>query len=244
MKKDKINLHAGIAILCLWLGVSNSSHSMGLRSFVALPVEKGGTVLRLAYERSKEINTDFLTTSVAHGFTSTQTFLLSFPYRLSPAGGDRQGDVSVLYRDIVWQEDVWSGTDRLGLMGGVIIPTEADRDSAVQAGFVYTHFKNRHELDVDALYQAGMNDRTDAARFDISWQYRLSPVSRPDWGIAQELNSVLELAGRWDKGNNMTHQLTVGLQWIQKKLVIEGGVIKDINNTNETRYLLSTRFHF
>jgi len=166
------------------------------------------------------------------------------PYRLTPTGGNRQGDVSALYRHIVWQQDSFSGTDRLGLPGGAIVPTVSNRDAAVQAGFVFTHFKNRHEIDVDGLYQSGQGSRADSGRYDLSWQYRLSPSDRLDWGISQELNSVLELNGRWNEGNNITHQLTLGLQWIHPKLVIEGGVTKDLNNTNEVRYILSTRFHF
>lgn len=217
---------------------------MGLRSFVALPVEKEGAVIRLAFEHVKESNTDTLSTSMAYGLSANQTLLLGLPYRISPAGTNRQGDLSALYRHIVWQQDSKSGTDRLGLLGGVIVPTENDRDAAVQAGFVFTHVKNRHEIDIDALYQSGINNRADSGRYDISWQYRLSPSEYPDWGIGQELNSVLELNGRWAEGDNITHQMTVGLQWIHQKLVIEGGIAKDINNAKEMRFILSTRFHF
>ena len=156
---------------------------MGLRSFVALPVEKGGTVLRLSFEHAKDTDTDSLTTSAAYGFTATQTLLLGMPYRLSSTEESRQGDISVLYRHIVWQDDSPSGTDRLGLLGGVVVPTENDRDTAVQAGFVFTHFKNRHEIDVDALYRVGVGSRADSDLYDIFWQYRLYPVEHPYWGL-------------------------------------------------------------
>jgi hypothetical protein len=217
---------------------------MGLRSLVALPVEKGGAVIRLTFERANDAATETLITNATYGFTANQTLLLGAPYRLSPSGNNRQGDVSVLYRHIVWQQDMLSGTDRLGLLGGVIVPTENDRDAAIQAGFVFTHFKNSHEIDLDALYQSGTANRPDSGRYDISWQYRLSPVEHPDWGISTELNTVLELNGRWNEGNTVTQQFTAGLQWIHKKIVIDGGVVKDLNNAYETRYLISTRFHF
>ena len=136
------------------------------------------------------------------------------------------------------------GTDRLGILAGLIVPTENDRDAAVQAGFVFTHFKNRNEIDVDILYQSGIDNRLDSGRYDLSWQYRLSPVDRPDWGFASELNTVVELNGRWNEGNSVSHQLTLGLQWIHPKVVIEGGMVNDLNNANETRFILSTRFHF
>lgn len=244
MKKSKTRIILSLSVAFFGLGMIDSAYSMGLRSFVALPVEKGDTVIRLTFEHAKDADTDNLITSAAYGFTAKQTLLLDLPYRLSPAGDNRQGDVSALYRHIVWQKDSLSGTDRLGLLAGAIVPTENDRDAAIQAGFVFTHFKNRHEIDIDTLYQAGTGSRVDSGRYDISWQYRLSPVERPDWGIPPEINSVLELNGRWSEGNTMTQQLTAGLQWIHQKLVIEGGIVKDLNNANEVRYLISTRFHF
>ena len=240
----KNNIVVSISILFLYFGIGNSVYSMGLRSFVSLPVEKDGAVIRLAFEHAKDSDTDILTTSMAYGLSSKQTLLFGLPYRISPSGNNRQGDISVLYRHITWQQDSQSGTNRLGLLGGVIVSTEDDRDAAIQAGFVFTHVKNRHEIDIDALYQPGIENRANSGRYDISWQYRLSPSEYPDWGIGQELNSVLELNGRWTEGNNITHQLTVGLQWIHQKIVIEGGIVKDINNAEETWYILSTRFHF
>lgn len=240
----KNNTAVSIIILFLCLGFVNKAYSMGLRSFVALPVEKEGAVIRLAFKHEKDSNADTLITSVAYGLSSNQTLLFGLPYRISPAGNNRQGDISVLYRHITWRQDTQSGTNRLGLLGGGIVPTKEDRDAAVQAGFVFTHVKNRHEFDIDALYQSGIKDRADSGRYDISWQYRLSPSDYPVWGMGQELNSVLELNDRWDEGNNVTHQFTAGLQWIHQKWVIEGGIVKDINNAEETRYILSTRFHF
>jgi hypothetical protein len=239
---NKARLLLSISIISV--GFINTAYSMGLRSLVALPVEKGGAVIRLTFERANDADTEMLVTNAAYGFTANQALLLGMPYRLSPSGNNRQGDVSVLYRHIVWQQDTLSGTDRLGLLGGVIVPTENERDAAIQAGFVFTHFKNRHEIDIDALYQSGTENRSDSGRYDVSWQYRLSPVEHPDWGISTELNTVLELNGRWSEGNTVTQQFTAGLQWIHKKIVIDGGVVQDLNNAHETRYLISTRFHF
>ncbi len=231
-------------LVFLSFDVIDSAYSMGLRSFVALPVEKEGVVIRLAFEQTKDNGTENLTTSMAYGLSSNQTLLLSLPYRISPAGDNRQGDLSALYRHMAWQQDKPSGTNRFGWLGGVVVPTENDRDAAIQAGFVFTHVKNRHEIDMDALYQSGSHHRLDRSRYDISWQYRLFPSEYPEWGVGQEFNSVLELNGRWVEGNNVTHQLTIGLQWIHQKLVMEGGIVQDINNHEETRVILSTRFHF
>ena len=233
----------------LWFGMISSAYSMGLRSFVALPVEKGGAVIRFVYEHVKASdtaseNSERLIANVAYGLSAKQTLLLGLPYRLSPSGRDRQGDVSVLYRHIVWQNDRFSGTDRLGLLAGVIAPTESDRDAAVQAGFVFTHFKNRNEIDLDVLYQTGMNDRKNSGRYDVSWQFRLLPSERAEWGLSPEIHRVQELTGRWLEGHRTVHELPVGLQWIHQKWVLEGGIAKDISNDHESRYIMSTRFHF
>lgn len=232
-------------ISTLFLAIlSTHACGMGLRSFVALPVEKDGAVVRLSFIHADDADTDLLVTSAAWGISASQTLLFGIPYRLSPAGDNRLGDASVLYRHLVVQQDELHGTFRLGLLGGAIIPTDNDRDAALQAGFVTTWFRKRHEVDVDALFQAGTGDRPDSGRYDISWQYRLTPAERPEWGISQEWNSVLELNGRWQEGSNMTHQITAGLQWLHPRVVIEGGLVQDLNNTEELRYLLSTRLHF
>jgi len=226
------------------LVITNSVYCMGLRSFVALPIEDKGSVVRLLYEHETDANTDNLTFSLAYGLSPNQTLLLGTPYRLSPPGSNQQGDISVLYRHIVWQKDTFSGTKRFGFLGGVIIPTDSERDAAVQAGFVYTYFKDRNEIDVDILYQEGLQKRLNSAKYDISWQYRLYPTQRPTWGFSQEINTILELNGRYKEGDKITHQVTAGLQLIDQTWVLEGGIVKDINNAKELRYLLSVRFHF
>jgi hypothetical protein len=40
-----------------------------------------------------------------------------------------------LYRHIIWQDDSFAGTDRLGLLIGEVVPIENDRDFAAQTGF-------------------------------------------------------------------------------------------------------------
>ena len=240
--------HRYLAALFGCLGLTQALQAAGLRSFIALPVDKGGTVVRFQLEHARDSDADKLLTSAAYGFSAKKTLLLGMPYRLSPAGKNRQGDVSVLFRQIISQNDFLNGTGRLGLLGGAIIPTDKDRDAAIQAGAVYTQYKGRHEVDVDALYQSGTASRADAARYDVSWQYRLLPAERPDWGIAKELNSVLEINGRWKQGDKLIHQATAGLQWIDQKWVLEAGVTQDLNEgksaNKELRYLLSARFHF
>jgi len=217
---------------------------MGLRSFVALPVDKGGTVLRLQGVRNDDRDVNRMITSVAYGLSGKQTLLLGLPYRLSPGGDERLGDLSVLYRPIVWQVDVPARTSRLGLLGGIVVPGDSDRDFAVQGGAVATFYRGRYEWDLNVLYQAGLADRPDRARYDVSWQYRLTPAEYPDWGTSPEWDGVLELGGRYSEGDSMVHQATAGLQWIHQSWVLEGGVTKDLNGPGDTRFLVSVRVHF
>lgn len=218
--------------------------AMGLRSFVALPVNKGGVVARLQYLDNIDANTGFALTSIAWGLSGKDTLLFGLPYRLSPSGGDRLGDFSLLYRRILWQDDRLNSTNRFAILAGTLLATESGGDGAVQLGFVTTFYRDRNSLDIDVLYQKGLGTRRDSGRYDISWQHRLSPVQYPDWGFATEWYSVIELNGRWREGFATDQQVTVGIQWVHHKWVLEGGLIQGINNGSDTQYLLSTRLHF
>lgn len=228
----------------LIVALAIDAHAMGIRSFVALPLEEGGTVLRLQGEHNQDQDLSVMTTNLAYGVSARQTLFLGLPYRLSSGEGDRLGDVSVLYRYTAWQVDNVEGTSRLGLLGGAVVPTNNDRDPAVQAGAVATFFRHRYEWDLDALWIEGLGDRKDRARYDIAWQYRLTPAEYPEWGIGSEWDLDLELGGRWERGHDMVHQATVGLQSIHKRWIVEGAVVQDLNGPDDTRFILSTRFHF
>lgn len=236
----KQSFMAGLVMAAL---LSDAS-AMGIRSFVALPLEEGGTVLRLFGERNLDQERSVLTTNLAYGVSAKQTLFFGVPYRLSSGAGDRLGDVSGLYRYTAWQVDNLEGTSRLGLLGGVVVPTDGDRDPGVQAGAVATFFRHRYEWDLDVLWVEGLGDRKDRARYDIAWQYRLFPAEYPDWGIGSEWDLDLELGGRWERGSDMVHQATIGLQSIHKRWVLEGAVVRDLNGPNDTQFILSTRFHF
>ncbi len=229
--------------LLVWAYFHPMAHGMGLRSFVALPVDKGGTVLRATVERNDDTHITSSAFSAAYGISARQTLFFGVPYRLSSGEGDRLGDVSVLYRHILSQSDTAIGTDRLGLLGGAIVPTDSERDEAVQAGAVFTRFRGRNEIDIDVLYRQGLGNRDNTARYDLSWQYRVSPHEHPEWGIPTEWYVVSELGGRWKEGNSTVHQFTLGLQRVAKRWVFEGGVIQDLNSPNHTRYMLGIRFH-
>lgn len=221
-----------------------STQAMGLRSFVALPVDKGGYISRFLYQDNLDTDQSALIANLAYGISSKQTLLLGVPYLSSPGRENRFGDLSLLFRQTLWQRDQPGTTHRLGLLAGALVSTHSDADSGLQLGLVFTEYSGRNEWDVDALVVLGSGNRPNSGRYDVSWQYRLAPSRYPDWGISSQLNSVLELNGRWVDGGDFIHQVTAGLQWLHPRWVLEGGLFKDINGPEELGTLLSVRFHF
>ena len=217
---------------------------MGLRSFVALPVESEGGVLRTLIVHNQDSDNTSLNLNFAYGLSRKDTLLVALPYSLSNNSPRRIGDVNVLYRRTISQQDFYSGTSRLAVLVGGVVPADDNRDYALSLGIVNTRVKDRYEIDSSLLYITGLNDRRDNGRYDVSWQYRLSPTEYPEWGFSSEWNIVMELNGRWHQGQSITHQITSGIQWINRHLVVEGGVFKAINNSKDIHALISTRFHF
>jgi len=215
---------------------------MGLRVFVALPLEQGGIVLRGQNVENLSGDRNIAIANFAYGITGNQTLLLGIPYRLSPSGDNRTGDLSALYRYTALQNDFPEGSIRVGLLIGGLIPTNSHSDGAVQAGTVATFYKGRHELDFDAVYAQAFGRSPDRALYDISYQFRLAPAEYPET-LSSEWDVVCEYNGRWAEGNHLLHQATFGLQWIHPSWVLEGGFIQDINNPHDTQLLLSVRFH-
>ena len=218
--------------------------AMGIRSFVALPIETGGTVVRLVDEYNGDRGANSLDANLAYGLGPRQTLFFRLPYRHDPGSGGRWGDLGLLYRHILWQDDSPQGTRRLGLLGGVAIPTDPARDAGLSLGAVATLYRHRHEWDLDALWVEGLENRPDQARYDLAWQYRLSPAEYPEWGSGSEWDLDLELGSRWQRGGKMVHQATLGIQSIRARWVLEGALVRDLNASRDTRYILSVRFHY
>ncbi len=217
---------------------------MGLRTFVALPLEQGGMVLRLQYLEALDKNQKIVIANFAYGITGKQTLLFGMPYRLSPGGSNRTGDVSVLYRYTALQKDFAEGTYRLGLLGGALIPTHSASDGGAQGGAVATFYHGRHELDLDALWGQGFGRSPDRAQYDASYQFRLTPAEYPESGLTSQWNAVIEYNGRWKKTQQLIHQATLGLQWVHPSWVLEGGIVQDLNADHDTQLLVSIRYHF
>lgn len=224
--------------------LSASVHGMGLRAFVALPVDANGGELRLAYTGAEDYGNGVLSAGLALGLAPRHALLFGLPYRFSSSQPDAVAPVSLLYRYTQWVKDSPHGTRRLAWLAGYSVPLSADQHGAVQAGLVYTRFYRRHELDADFLYQYGQASRPDSARIDISWQYRLSPRQHPQWGLAPQLNTVLELNGQWIRSQAVNRQLTAGLQWVWPRWVVEGGYGFGLARSDADAWVVSVRYHF
>lgn len=236
--------YPALVSLIFLLLVPAGVQAIGIRSFVALPVNKGGAVARTLGEHQAQRDINSLTGNVAYGLSGTQTLFLAVPYRLSDGEGQRLGDINLLYRHLLWSGRLTGKTLRLGAFTGVVIPTDSGRDYQLQLGGVMTAYWQRHEVDADFLWREGLGQAPDMARYDISWQYRLSPAVYPEWGIPAQWNSVVELSGRRQENNKVNHFVTAGIQRIWPQWVLEGGVSHDISGRAETSVLFSVRYHF
>lgn len=232
-----------LLIILVCISFTLNASAMGTRTFVALPIEQGGMVFRLQDLETLNNNNNIAIGNFAYGITGKQTLLFGFPYRLSPSGPNRSGDVSVLYRYTAWQKDFADGTYRFGLLGGGLIPTNSNSNGGVQGGGVATFYKGRHELDVDALWDQGFRRSSNRAQYDVAYQYRLTPAEYPETGLVSQWKIDVEYNGRWQQNQQLIHQATVGLQWVHAMWVLEGGVIQDINGPHDTQFIVSARIH-
>ena len=230
-----------VALACL---PGHAAHAGGLRSLVALPLVPGGIVTRLQVMGSIRPDNRLLSATVLYGLTTHQTLIFSVPDRSLELGDDGFGYVTGLYRRTVYQHDEPNATRRIAVIGGLRVPTDSNLDPQISAGFVTTIYKRRSEWDIDLVWMEGLGRSGNNGRYDVSWQYRLTPSEYPEWGIPTEWQSVLELGGRYSEGAEMVHQLTVGALWVHPSWVLEAGVIQDLSGPDVTSFLLGIRKHF
>lgn len=231
-------------LFILFCTLSLSAQASSLRSFIATPIEPGGAILRVLNEYNQDTETNQFITSLAYGISATQTVFFRLPYRTKPSRGHQTGDFAISYRHLIHQSFTQTRLLRVGLLAGVVLPTDNDREERIRIGAVMTRVSGRHEFDADLIWTDGLGNSADSARYDLSWQYRISPTKLPEWDPVNQINTVVELGGRWRDGNTTVHQLTLGLQWISQRIILEGGVVQDINGPHNTRYLVGARFRF
>lgn len=230
-----------IKIILLIL-ISFNSFALGLRSMVAVPIPEGDLVFRMQKNTLNKPDFDALGFGFAYGLPNDGALFIGMPYRLTPDGPNRTGNVSALYRYIIKREDRKDGTFRIGLLGGGLIPTNNTSDGGAQLGAVATYFKDRDEIDATLVGASGFGKTLNSVRYDLSWQRRLAPLILPEWGLPVTLHSVLEYNGRVIQKSHLIHQITAGLQMATANVIVEGGVYKDLNLPNRTGVIVGFRF--
>jgi hypothetical protein len=237
---------------------------LGLRAFVAVPLAKGDWMLRELYMNNDTAKMEVMMTAVGYGITAKDMIMVMAPAVVKPAKNPSISNVTVLYRRTLFQKDTADTTLRLGLLAGADIATSSTVTTsgnsattknlygATDAGLVATYFKGRNQFDVDYLYKVGEQSRINSYQYDTSWQYRLSPAEFSEWGLGHMINAVVEYSGRWNNVTELVHQGTLGLQYVSGQLVVEGGVVQDLNKPKAagggygkkaTTYLLGFRLH-
>ncbi len=230
-----------IVVTLILLSAINSVSAMALRAFVAMPIEPGGSMLRLMAIQNTANGNTMLMTGFAYGISGKQTMFVSVPYRSSM---NNFGNLSVLYRHITVQKFSKGKSWRAGYLAGIEAATDSSGNVWAQAGPVATWSQGRHEIDADLLWIDGLGTSNSRARYDLSWQYRVFPKKRSAWGDDAEWFSVSEIGGRWTQGGELIHQATFGLQRIATRWIIEGGVIHNLTGAAQTSLLISTRIRF
>ncbi|MGP1310261.1 MAG: hypothetical protein ACTS27_08705 [Phycisphaerales bacterium] len=165
-----------------------------------------------------------LTNSVAYGLTGNLGVQFDLPYRFRDVDGLTGGDVdtsgladadlSLKWR--VWQDDFGAvDTARLAVLGGVQLPTGADRFSSDSVdpflGAAFMYIRGRHGLGASArwLFTTGDTDGpafqpgdslADALELDAAYLFRIAPETYGEefvasWYGVLEVNTVYETNG-------------------------------------------------
>jgi hypothetical protein len=200
----------------------------GVRSFIALPVEQGGQVLRVLAERDDGRDLSSFNLNAAYGITSGDTLLFGLPLRWVDGGQGRDGPVSLLYRRTLWRRDQPSGTTRFASLIGVAIPVEGGGSSQVPIGAVFTHYRGRTQWDVDALWLPARGASAARGRYDIAWDYRIAPAVYPDWGQVGEWHLIAELSGRYQAGVGTRNRLLAAGRYVRRAWLLEFGVDREV----------------
>jgi hypothetical protein len=204
--------------------LSMPAQATGVRSFVALPVEDGGVVVRAlgGFQDDRALTT--LGLSGAYGITAKDTLLVGLPLRSLAAGPDMHGPTSVLYRRTLWQRDAPEGTSRFASLVGLTVPVEGGQASQIQVGGVYTYYRDRTQWDVDAIWRPERSGMPASGRYDIAWDFRLSPAEYPDWAPVGEWHLIAELNGRYVEGIGTDNRLLAAGRYTRRSWLLEFGV--------------------
>ncbi|MBD3610609.1 MAG: hypothetical protein HUJ30_08675, partial [Gammaproteobacteria bacterium] len=135
----------------LFIIIVGQSHAMGIRSFVAMPIDKGGSMLRMQYIDAGNMTT--LMTNYAYGLTGTQTLIVGLPYQLSPQVNKGRGDINLLYRYIGWHKSDTEKMVMAALLAVVLISEQSDNSPKFVGAITYS--RGLREEDFSAFWRQG-----------------------------------------------------------------------------------------
>ncbi|MBI2981910.1 MAG: hypothetical protein HYY44_06420 [Deltaproteobacteria bacterium] len=240
----------------------------GINTNVALPVPKGRFILRTQtrYTRmtsdpsgtGRRLHLLEIPNVLVFGATARMALFSILPvlYRdlniTTPRRTAGLGDLAFLMRYEIYKRDWVLRTLRIALFGGLEVPSGDSPFSSgsvdVPLGFVATFQSHRQEVDLDLSYKMNTEgsgvDHGDDFIYNVAYQLRVFPWYLPEEGVPNQLNTVLELNGRFTQrdeaaglslantGGNILF-LSPGLQYVMKRVILETSfqypVAKDLN---------------
>lgn len=227
----------------LLISTIQSVFALGIRTFVAVPIAKGDWIFRLFDVNNPGTGTNVLNTGVVYGLDAKHALFFDSPVTIRPSGARKVNNVGFFYRYTAYQADALGQTFRIGLLGGGIVPTGSNGNRAIRAGGVVTYFKGRNQIDSDLIWSQGLGNTLNNLRYDVSWQFRLSPSEHDDNVLGSALNTVVEYNGRQLQNQNVRHQITAGLQWVSPQWMLETGLVHDLNFNKDTSLVAGIRIH-
>ena len=239
-------------------------HAAGINTNVALPVREGGYVYRTQLRvlsasddptaLDREITVYAVPNVLVYGATARTTLFGILPYLSRSVDftdmGLRQsddadgfGDLRFLLRQTVYARDAVQRTSRLGLLGGLEIPSGKEEFSSHSTDFllggVYTLQDGRHEIDADVIYKINTEGRGlelgDELVYDLAYEVRVSPWEWPERGTPSQIYLVLEANGSTgrrarsdgvelaDTGGTIVF-LSPGIQYVTRRVIYEASV--------------------
>jgi len=258
-------------VLLIFTGIQNS-HAIPINTNVALPVAKNHTVFRIQ-NKIKKINgadeSHTVILAIAHGLTEKDVLIFSIP-QLVTGSNKGFGDTTFLVRHTVYKYDAPLLTSRVGVMGGIKLPTGKDQITTESTdwriGAVYTLQSDRHEIDTSILYaintEAEGSENGDILFHDVAYQLRLYPWTLPDVGVPSQFNFVIEANGEIIQKNEINgikddnsggYKLfaSAGFQWVEiywiAEVLFQTPLVQDLNGVqlNEKyRAIAGIRFQF
>jgi hypothetical protein len=218
-------------IFCLTiLLIPASSWALAIRSFLTVPVAKGGYSAQMRYSFSRfsdgplSLNVNVVAPFFDYGITNRVALITLFPIVISdfnaPPGGPVSSSNEVGLADIplLMKVDVfkkhWPARNMgVSLISGLEIPSGDNPFTSnsidFPLGVVFTVQGTGNEVDLDFIYQINTVgngiDHGDSINYDISYSRRLLPWTLPESGESPlVLQLALEINGNWVRQSSLS----------------------------------------